>query len=76
MEEKKGADPKKIVAVQMLSIGAVLFLFGLIVFVLSPLGRMTPVIRTWSLASNISIIAVGLFFAIGGFIRFKRAKRA
>jgi cytochrome c oxidase subunit IV len=76
MEEKKGADPKHIVAIQMLSIGVILLILGLIVFFLSPIRFMAPYFRISSLISNTSIILAGLGFAIGGFIRLKRLKKA
>jgi len=76
MEEKKGADPKLIVAVQMLSIGIILLILGLIVLFLSPIRTMAAYFRISSLVSNGSIILVGLGFAVGGFIRLKRLKKA
>ena len=80
MEEKKGANPKIIVAVQMTSIGIILIILGITVFLLSPLDpllnpRMTPFIRTCSIISNGTITVVGVLFAIGGLIRFRRTKR-
>ena len=75
MEEKKGADPKLIVAVQMLSIGIILTILGFTVFILSPISRMEPFIRVCSIVSNGSITCIGLFFSIGGLIRYKRVKR-
>ncbi len=74
MKEKKGADPKMIVAVQMLSIGIILVCLGTLVFFLSPIGRMDPFVRICSIASNSSITLLGLFFIIGGFFRYKKAK--
>lgn len=78
MEERKGADPKLIVAVQMTSIGAILLILGLTVLLMSlgPLRSMEHFIRACAIASDCSIILVGLFFAIGGFIRLKRVKKA
>lgn len=76
MEEKKGVDPKRIVAVQMFSIGVILFILGIIVLALSPIRSMTPFIRANSIISDGCIIGVGLGFAIGGFIRLKRLKKA
>jgi hypothetical protein len=76
MEEKKGANPKLIVAVQMLSIGVILLILGLIVLFLSPIRTMAPYFRISSVVSNGSIILVGLGFTIGGFIRLKRLKKA
>ncbi len=75
MEKKKGANPKLIVAVQMLSIGIILIILGFTVFILSLLSRMEPFIRVYSIMSNGSIICIGLFFAIGGLIRYKHVKR-
>ena len=75
-EEKKGADPKLIVTVQMLSIGIILLILGLVVLFVSPLRSMDHFVRLTFLISEASIIIVGLAFAIGGGIRYKRAKRA
>ncbi len=80
MEEKKGADPKIIVAVQMTSIGIVLMILGITVFLLSPLDqainpRMIPFIRMCSIISNGCITFLGVAFAIGGVVRYKRAKK-
>lgn len=75
MEEKKGADPKLIVAVQMLSIGIVLIVLGFTVFILSPFSRMEPFIRICSIASYASITCLGIFFAVGGLIRYKRVNK-
>ncbi len=84
MEEVKGADPKIIVAVQMTSIGVILIILGLAVFVLSMLSMSgavptdnawTPYIKTCSVISNTGIILLGVAFAIGGVARFKRAKK-
>lgn len=80
MEEKKGADPKVIVAVQMLSIGVILIVLGLTVFILSPLDstvnpRMSSYIRMCSIISNSGITILGVLFAIGGLVRYKRAKK-
>jgi len=84
MEEKKGADPKIIVAVQMTSIGVILIILGLTVFVLSILtmagtaptdNAWTPYIRMCSVISNGGITILGIAFAIGGVARFKRAKK-
>ncbi len=76
MEEKtKDADPNLIVAVQMLSIGIILIILGVTVFILSPISTMDPYIRICSVLSNGSITLMGVFFAIGGFIRYKRAKK-
>lgn len=81
MEEQKGANPKIIVAVQMTSIGIILIILGITVFILSPLDpavnpRMTPFIRVCSIISNGAIIFFGVLFALGGLIRFRRAKKA
>ncbi len=84
MDERKGADPKVIVAVQMTSIGVILIILGLAVFVLSMLSMSgavptdnawTPYIKTCSVISNTGIILLGVAFAIGGVARFKQAKK-
>lgn len=84
MDEIKGADPKVIVAVQMTSIGVILIILGLAVFVLSMLSMSgavptdnawTPYIKTCSVISNTGIILLGVAFAIGGIARFKQAKK-
>ncbi len=84
MEERKGADPKIIVAVQMTSIGIILIIFGLTVFVLSMLSMSgavptdnpwTSYLKTCSVISNTGIILLGVAFAIGGVARFKQAKK-
>jgi len=84
MEEKKGANPKIIVAVQMTSIGVILIILGLTVFVLSMLSMSgavptdnawTPYIKTCSVISNGGIALLGVAFAIGGVVRLKRAKK-
>lgn len=75
MEDKKGANPELIVAVQMLSIGVILLILGLVVLILSPTARMEPFIRSAFLISMGSIILVGLFFAVGGILRYARAKK-
>lgn len=84
MEERKGADPKIIVAVQMTSIGVILIILGLVVFVLSMLSMAgsvptdnvwTPYIKMCSVISNAGITLLGVAFAIGGVARFKRAKK-
>jgi len=76
IEGKKGADPKLIVAIQMLSIGIILLILGLVVLFLSPLRSMDPFIRLTFLISISSIIVVGVAFVIGGSIRYKRVKRS
>jgi Na+/phosphate symporter len=76
MEEKKGADPRLIVAVQMLSIGAILLVLGLVTFLLSPVSRMEPFMRLTFLISMGSIVAVGVGFGISGVVRYRRAKKA
>jgi len=77
-EEKKGADPKLIVAVQMTSIGVVLVILGTTVFVISLLSLLglvqtsnpwTPYIAKCSIISNGAIILIGVAFALGGLIR-------
>jgi len=75
MEERRRADPKMIIAVQMLSIGVILFILGLTVSLLSPVSRMEPYIRMTFLISVGSILLVGILFSIGGIIRYKRVKR-
>jgi len=75
MEEKKGADPKLIVAIQMLSIGIILLTLGIAVLILSPLRTMASFLRLNSLLSTGGIILVGLAFAIGGYLRLKRVKK-
>jgi Na+/phosphate symporter len=76
MEENKGADPKLIVAVQMLSIGAILLVLGITTFLLSPVSSMEPFIRLTFLISMGCIVAVGMGFGISGAIRYRRAKKA
>jgi Na+/phosphate symporter len=76
MEEKKGADPKLIVAVQMLSIGAILLVLGIVTFLLSPVRSMEPFIRLTFLISMGSIVAVGVGFGISGAVRYRRAKKS
>jgi uncharacterized membrane protein YidH (DUF202 family) len=77
-EEKKGADPKLIVAVQMTSIGVILIILGITVFTLSMFSLLgvtesdnpwTRYIGTCSIISNATIILVGVAFAIGGLVR-------
>ncbi len=80
MEEQKGANPKLIVAVQMVSIGIILIVLGITAFILSPLDplvnpRMTPSIAMWSVISNSSMTILGVVFAIAGLIRHARAKK-
>jgi hypothetical protein len=84
MEERKGADPKIIVAVQMTSIGIILIILGLSVFILSMLSMAglsptpnpwTPYIKMCSMISNGGITLLGVAFAIGGVVRFKQAKK-
>jgi hypothetical protein len=75
-EDNKGADPKLIVAVQMLSIGIILLILGAVVLLVSPLASMDHFIRLTFLISEVSILVVGLAFAVGGWIRYKRAKKA
>lgn len=76
MEENKGANPKLIVAVQMLSIGIILLILGFVVLVVSDIGAMERVIRLTFIISMGSIIFVGLCFAVGGILRYLRVKRA
>jgi len=75
MEEKKGADPRMIVAVQMLSIGAILLVLGIVTFLLSPVTSMKPFIKLTFLISIGSIVAVGVGFGISGVVRYRRAKK-
>lgn len=75
MDERKGADPKLILAVQMLSIGVILFILGLIALIITPLRSMTSFMRTAALLSYGSIIFVGFCFAVGGMIRYRRVKK-
>lgn len=84
MEERKGADPKIIVAVQMTSIGVILIILGLTVFILSMLSMAgavptdnawMPYIKMCSVISNVGITLLGVAFAIGGIARFKQAKK-
>lgn len=75
MEERSAADPKIIVAVQMLSIGIILVILAVAVFLLSPVTRMMPFIRLTFIISVSCIFLVGLSFSIGGIIRYKKAKR-
>ncbi|MHC4913105.1 MAG: hypothetical protein ACYTE5_08895 [Planctomycetota bacterium] len=84
MEERKGADPKIIVAIQMTSIGIILIILGLTVFILSMLSMAglsptpnpwTPNIKTSSIISNSLITLIGVGFAIGGVVCLKRAKK-
>jgi hypothetical protein len=73
MEENgQSANPKRIVAVQMLCIGVVLLVLGVVVVLSSPVKSMTPLFRTWSVVSNGAIILAGIAFAVGGVIRFRR----
>ncbi len=75
-EKKGGADPKRIVAVQMLSIGVILLVLGLVTFFLTPVAEMESFIRLTFLISMGGIIAVGLAFGIGGGILYRRVKKA
>jgi hypothetical protein len=78
MDEKKGADPKLIVAVQMTSIGVILIILGVTVFILSLLSMTgvtqthnpwTPYVKACSIVSNVTITLLGVAFAIGGLVR-------
>lgn len=69
------SNPKLLLAVQMLCIGVVLFVLGIAVVLQSPLGRMSPAFRFWSIASNGSIILTGLAFGIGGAVKYARCRR-
>jgi len=75
-EEYKGADPKILVAEQMISIGIILLVLGVAVFLLSPLGKMTPFLRLCSVLTNSSLVVSGLLFGLGGVVRLKKAKKA
>jgi nitrate reductase gamma subunit len=75
-KETQGANPKLIVAVQMLSIGVILLVLGLVTFVLSPVTGMEPFIRLTFMISMGAIIAVGLAFAIGGGILYRRVRKS
>jgi len=74
-EEYQGADPKLIVAVQMISIGIIIFVLGVTVFLLSPLDKMTPFIRLSSLLTNGSMVVTGILFGIGGYFRLRKVKK-
>ena len=75
MEEKKGADPRLIVAVQMLSIGAILLVLTIVTFLLTPVTRMEPFMRLTFLISMGCITAAGVGFGISGAVRYRRAKK-
>ncbi|MEW5901849.1 MAG: hypothetical protein AB1715_10340 [Acidobacteriota bacterium] len=75
MEEQKGADPKIIVAVQMLSIGLILLVLGLVTLVLSPVRAMEPFLCLTFLVSMAGIIFVGVFFSVAGSVLYRRAKK-
>jgi len=66
------ANPKLIVAVQMLCIGMVLLVLGLVVVLRSPVKSMSPLFRTWSILSNGAIVLAGIVFTIGGIVRYRR----
>ncbi|HOI44060.1 MAG TPA: hypothetical protein PLX50_00455 [Candidatus Aminicenantes bacterium] len=74
MEQNQGANPKKIVAVQMLSIGVILFILGVTVLLQSPFGRMEPFVRLCSILSTGAIITAGVLFSVGGYFRLKKAR--
>ena len=69
------SNPKLLLAVQMLCIGVVLFILGIAVVLQSPLGRMSPTFRFWSVVSNGGIILTGIGFGIGGAIKYARCRR-
>ena len=71
----EGANPKLIVAVQMLSIGLILLVLGIVTLVLSPVTEMDPFIRLAFLISMGGIIAVGLAFGVGGGILCRKARK-
>ena len=75
-EEYKGADPKLLVAIQMIAVGIILLILGVTVFLLSPLGKMAPFIRLCSLLTNSSLIVTGLLFWLGGYFRLRKVKQA
>jgi hypothetical protein len=74
-EEYKGADPKFLVAIQMIAIGIILFILGVTVFLLSPLGKMAPFVRLCSVLTNSGLVVTGLLFWLGGYFRLKKAKK-
>jgi hypothetical protein len=74
MNTNKGADPRLLLAVQMLLIGLVLVILGTVVLILSPISQMPPFIRKMALLSDLSIILVGTAFTVGGLIKLKRVK--
>ncbi len=75
MNNKQPTNPKLIVAVQMLCIGIVLLVLGIVVVLRSPVGTMTPLFRSWSIISNGAIILTGAAFTVGGIIRYRRIKQ-
>lgn len=75
MDQNQEANPKKIVAIQMLSIGIILFILGVTVLLQSPYGRMEPFVRLCSILSTGAIISAGVLFSVGGYIRLKKARR-
>ena len=70
-EEYQGADPRLLVAVQMISVGIILLILGVTVFLLSPLGKMTPFVRLCSVLTNSSLMVTGLLFGLGGYFRLR-----
>jgi hypothetical protein len=72
----EGANPKLIVAVQMLSIGIILLILGLVTFSLSSVAKMEPFIRLTFIISMGAIIVVGLAFGVGGGILYRRARKS
>lgn len=75
-EQPQGADPRLLVAIQMISIGIILLVIGVTVFLLSPLGKMTPFIRLCSVLTNSSMVVTGLLFGLGGYFRLRKVKKA
>jgi len=74
MNDNKGANPRFLLAIQMLLIGLVLVILGVVVLILSPIGQMQPFIGKMALFSCLSIILVGVAFSVGGLIKLKRVK--
>jgi len=74
-EPKQGADPKLIVAIQMVSIGVILIILGVTVYLRSPIGKMAPFFRLNSILSTGAIFVTGVLFFIGGYIRYRKTKK-
>ena len=75
MGEEKLNRTEIIISTQMLSIGIILTIFGLIVVIFSPFKTMKPYIRMWALISDFGIVGLGLIFTIVGWVRSKKAKK-